>query len=104
MDLAEFKKTHRWDEQSDMWVLKSGVEPPTGLKSRVEVKAERDAFLRTHRWREPTGWEPLEQGPRDLSTLTRQQVKAETVAFMRTHRWDEEKEAWVEKAPRYPKK
>lgn len=101
MERDEFLKSHRWDEYSENWVLKSGVEPPTGVKTRAEVKAERDVFLRNNRWDEATSaWVPLKDAPRDISTLTRAQVRAETRAFMRTHRWDESSDTWVEKPQR----
>jgi len=104
-DRDEFLRTHRWDTITDNWVLKSGVEAPTGVKSRAEVKAERDEFLRNNRWNETRDqWEPLHKAPRDLGTMTREQVRAETRQFVRTHQWDEEKSAWVEMTPKKVKK
>lgn len=101
MERDEFLRSHRWDEYSENWVLKSGVEPPTGVKSRAEVKAERDQFLRNNRWDEATSsWVPLKEKPRDISSLTRAEVRAETRQFMRTHRWDESSDTWVEKPVR----
>ena len=100
-DRDEFLRTHRWDTSTDNWVLKSGVEAPTGVKSRAEVKAERDEFLRNNRWNEARSeWEPLHEAPRDLSALTREQVRAETRQFIRTHQWDETQSAWVEITPK----
>jgi hypothetical protein len=107
MERDEFLKSHRWDEQTDMWVLKSGYEPPAGVMSRDQVKAQRDVFLSNNRWDESAGsWVPMKPGPRVLSTLTREQVKAETVQFLKTHRWDESSSTWLEKNPRMtsPKK
>jgi hypothetical protein len=93
-----FLKTHRWDEQTEVWVLKSGVEPPFGVKSRAEVKAARDAFLSKNRWNDVTAtWDPIQPQPRVMSTLTRSQVRRETIQFLKTHNWDEEKEVWVNK-------
>ena len=96
-DRDEFIKTHRWDTVTDNWVLKSGVEPPTGMKSRAEVKAERDEFLRTHRYdQNMDAWVPIQETPRNLSTLSRAQVKEETRQFLRTHQWDPVTDTWVE--------
>jgi hypothetical protein len=104
MERDEFLKTHRWDEVNSNWVLKSGVEPPSGVKPRAEVRAERDEFLRNERWDTVNNvWVPLKAAPRETSKLTRAQVRAETRQFMRTHRWDEESQTWVEKAPRKAK-
>jgi hypothetical protein len=98
MDTAEFLKTHRWDEAAENWVLKSGVEPPTGVKTRAEIKADSDQFLRNNRWDEATGsWVSLKGKPRELSTLTRAQMRAETNQFIRTHRFDEATLTWVDK-------
>lgn len=53
MERDEFLCTHIWNETSDIWSLKAGVEPPTGVKSRSEVKAARDAFLSNNKWMSP---------------------------------------------------
>lgn len=104
MDTADFLKTHRWDDNMSVWVLKSGVEAPAGVKPRAEVKAERDAFMRTHKWQNDSStWVPIKTGPRDLGTMTRAQLAAETKQFLATHTFDEEKGVYVEKAPRKTK-
>lgn len=96
METVEFLKTHRWDEVAENWVLKSGVEPPTGVKTRAEIKAETNQFLRNNRWDEATSsWVSLKGKPRELSTLTRAQMRAETNQFIRTHDFDEETATWV---------
>jgi hypothetical protein len=101
MERDEFLKSHRWDEYSETWMLKSGVEPPASIKSRAEVKAARDVFLRNNKWDSTAGgWLPLAATPRDLSGMTREQVKAETDQFLKTHYWDEESEGWLEKSAR----
>ncbi len=101
MERDEFLKTHRWDEYGEVWMLKSGVEPPASVKSRAEVKAARDVFLRNHKWDSTAGgWLPLGAAPRDMSGMTREQVKAETDQFLRTHYWDEDSEGWLEKKSR----
>lgn len=98
MSAADFLNTHRYDNEKSMWVLKSGVEPPAGVKSRAEVKAARDEFLSTHKFSGERGWEPL-KAPRDLSKMTRAQVERETKKFLATHTFDEEKGVYVESAP-----
>ena len=69
------------------------------MKTRDEVKAARDEFLRNHRWDTNTSsWVRLREGPRDLGQMTREQVRAETLEFMRTHEWDTTEEHWVDRA------
>jgi len=93
-----FLMTHRWDEGTELWVMKPGFGPPLGVKPRSEVVAARDEFLRNNRWDELSrGWTPLQSGPRDMSAMSSAQVRAETLQFVRTHRWDETTEAWVTK-------
>jgi hypothetical protein len=103
MDRDEFLKTHRWDEPTETWMLKVGVEPPVGVKSRAEVKLARDRFLANNRWDQMAGgWVPIKEGPRELSTLSRATVRADTAQFMKTHRWDEALEQWVDKPASRP--
>lgn len=100
MDRDEFLRTHTWNEASDIWTLKSGIEPPTGVKSRAEVRTARDEFLRTNRWDELNGtWQPLKIAPKGSSEKTRAQVRAETIRFAKTHRWDEATETWTVRTP-----
>jgi hypothetical protein len=95
MDRDEFIKSHRWDENSETWVLKQGFEPPAPMKGRAEVLKERNEFLKNNRWDATTGnWIPLVQ-PRVISQLSREQVRKETREFIRTHEWDEAAEAWT---------
>ena len=104
METADFLRTHRWDDERTSWMLKSGVDAPAGVKPRAEVKAERDAFLRENRWSNETStWVPVKGGSRDLGTMSRTQVAAETKQFLATHTFDEEKGAYVAKAPRKTK-
>ena len=104
METKEFLRTHRWDEPLETWILKSGVEPPTGVASRATVKAQRDEYMRRNRWVESTDtWVPRTPVPPTISSLTREQVRAETIAFTRTHHWDEETEAWVANRASKPK-
>lgn len=98
METAEFLKTHRWDEVSETWMLKSGVEPPAGVKTRAEIKAETHQFLSNNRWDESSGsWVSLKDKPRDLSTMTRAQMRAETSRFVRTHMFDEATQTWMDR-------
>ena len=97
MERGEFIKMFMWDEASEMWVMRPGVLPPEGLKSRTAVKAERDMFLRNNHWDDgKSRWVPLGATPRDMAGMPPEQVKAQTAAFMRTHRWDENTGKWVE--------
>jgi hypothetical protein len=104
METAEFLKTHRWDDDQSVWVMRSGVQAPAGVKPRAEVKAERDAFLRANQWNnETSSWVPISTGPRDLGKMSRTQLAGETKQFLSTHTFDETKGVYVEKAPRKTK-
>jgi hypothetical protein len=73
------------------------MEPPSGMKTRAEVKAERDEFLRTHRYDQTSDAWVAAETPRNMSTMTRAQVRDETRQFLRTHQWDDNASAWVAK-------
>lgn len=104
MERLEFLKSHQWDEEMDVWVLKPGYDAPAGVMSRSEVMAARNEFLRNNRWNEAQGgWTPIKSQPRDLGTLDREQMRAETRRFVRSHRWDEQTETWVARIPRSAK-
>ena len=103
----EFFKTHQWDEAKGDYVLKSGAKPPRrpvppeGIKTRQEVRAERDQFMRNNRWDpEREEWVPLGGTPRELSSMSRADMRRDTAAFMRTHRWDEVSGTYLERKPR----
>ena len=100
MERDEFLKTHRYDVETDNWVLKPGFEAPAGVKNREQVKAERDEFLRNNRYdNESHTWVPRKPSAGVASTLTRAQVREETRQFMRTHQWDSFNQAWQEVKP-----
>lgn len=104
METVDFLRTHRWDDETSAWIMKSGFDAPAGVKPRAEVKAERDAFLRANRWDNQTSaWAPVAGGSRDLGAMSRAQVAAETKQFLATHTFDEEKGAYVARAPRKTK-
>lgn len=103
MERNEFLKSHRYDESTQTWVLKSGFEPPAGVMSRADVRSSRDEFLRTHRFDRNDGWVTLKTGPRDLGTMSRAQVQAETKQFLRSHRFNEESTSWEPKQEQAPK-
>jgi hypothetical protein len=105
MEAKEFLLTHRWDDANDVWVLKSGVEPPKGVVSRQVVRNQREEFLRLNRWDEASqSWVSRKPVPASLSALSRQQVREETKAFLKTHHWDEDQEAWTDNHPARKKK
>ncbi|MDP4076357.1 DUF4148 domain-containing protein [Acidovorax sp. A1169] len=96
METKEFLKTHRWDEITETWMLKNGVEPPVGVIPRAVFRSQRDDFLRKNSWNDMNStWVPRDPVPATLSNLTRAQQQADTLAFMRTHSWDEEGGEWV---------
>jgi hypothetical protein len=75
------------------------------MKTRAEVKAERDEFLRNNHYdAAKETWVPLKANPRKLETLSRAQVRSETRQFLRTHRWDDSSGTWVEQPPAKKKK
>lgn len=105
MERDEFLKYYRWDKTLDIWSLKSGVEPPTGVKTRAEVRGERDAFLSANRWSNTLAiWEPIKGAPRNMNSMPRAQVRAETQQFLRTHEWDNQLSKFVDKKERVTKK
>ena len=98
MDRGEFLRMFMWDEASEMWVMRQGVEPPSGVRSRATVKADRDMFLSMNRWDNGMSkWVPITGTPRNMSTMTREEVRAETANFLRTHRYDEANSKWSER-------
>jgi len=68
------------------------------------VKAERDAFLRTHSFEPVSGTWVASETPRDRSTMTRAQVREEARQFYRTHQWDDSSSTWIEKKANPKKK
>ena len=99
MERGEFLKMFRWDEAAEMWIMREGVEPPMGVKSRATVKSERDMFLSMNRWDNGMSrWVPVTGAPRNMSTMSREEVKAETANFLRTHRYDEPTSKWTERS------
>ena len=98
MDTATFLHLMRWDESTSMWVLKSGMEPPKGVRPRSEVLGMLDQFLRMNVYDDTIGsWVP-QKAPRDMSTLTREQVNMETQRFLMMYRYDESRSEWVSRA------
>jgi len=98
METKEFLKTHRYDETTDAWMLKAGVEPPEGVKTRAEIKAGRDAFLKKNHWDETTAsWVARDASKPALSSLTTEQRRTAERAFNKTHRFDETSGEWVSK-------
>jgi hypothetical protein len=100
--VAEFVKTHEYDHFNQEWHAKGGgppmATPPAQLRSRAEVKAERDEFLAKNRWDQPSGrFVPISGPPRELSTMSRDQVRQETDMYLRTHYYDEVTDTWMEK-------
>ena len=98
----EFLRTHTYDHVNEVWVLKGGgtdsAAPPPDVKSRAQVKAERDDFLSKNRWDNVNSrWVPIQGEPRQLSTMPRDQVKQETEQFLRTYDYDEWSGSWVPK-------
>lgn len=99
MDRDTFLSMFKWNEITSEWVLKSGMAPPQGVKSREEVIAMRDEFLSMNVWNDDTSqFDPIKGGkPRNMSSLTREQVQRETTMFFMTHRYDENSSKWVNK-------
>lgn len=97
MDRNTFLSMFNWSETSSNWVLKSGMAPPQGLKTREEIISMRDEFLSMNVWSEViSDFVPIKgDKPRDLSTLTREQIKLEAIMFNMTHRFDEPNSKWV---------
>ena len=103
-ECVDFLQKHRWDEVGGDYVLKStgkpvaGLVPPEGVKTRQQIRADRDAYLRAYRWNDATSsWEPLGKAPREVSKLSRADMRKETMAFLKTHEWDDAQGGYVDR-------
>ena len=95
MNRAQFLNMYTWDSVNDMWVMKAGMTLPEGIKSRADVKAERDLYMSMHKYdTRSEKWVPMTT-PRNMATMSREEVKAETANFLRTHRYDEPTSKWT---------
>jgi hypothetical protein len=61
--------------------------PPAAPASRMEIRMERDEFLKMHRYDDTNG-EWMTNTP-STSDLSRSEVKAERDKYLRTNRWNE---------------
>jgi hypothetical protein len=97
MDRDTFLSMFRWDDLMSNWVLKNGMSPPKGVKTRSEIISMRDEYLSMHVWNEVTSdFEPVQGGkPRIMSTLDREQVMREGVMFNMMFRFDSVNSKWV---------
>jgi hypothetical protein len=97
MDRDTFLSMFRWNEQMSDWVLKSGMVPPAGVKSREEIIGMREAFLSMNVWSEVTSeFEPVKGGvPRVMSSVPREQIQRESLMFHMLHRYDEPSSQWI---------
>ncbi|MCW7538555.1 hypothetical protein OOT46_11950 [Aquabacterium sp. A7-Y] len=63
--------------------------------SRVQVKMERDEFLRTHRWDDASATWVLKSGVEPPQGVkSRAEMKAERDEFLKGHRWDDRSSSW----------
>jgi len=105
METKAFLSTHTLDANTDIWSLKSGVEPPTGVLSRATVKAQGDEFMRNNRWdNTKSGYVPIAPAPREPSTLTHAEMRTETAQFMFFFHGAETTERWIETSAARPSK
>lgn len=95
MERDAFLAMAQWDAFTGMWVLKPGMELPSGVKSRADVIAMRDRDISMSKWDAFTGMWVALKTPRDMSQLTREQVEMETARFVMMHRFDEYQNKWV---------
>ena len=79
----------------------NGAEPG---KTRAQVIAERDEWLRTHRWDHCLDdWVVKDEFKTPDVMCTRDEVRKERDEWLRTHRWDPGADAWVPLRPqRHP--
>ena len=64
--------------------------------TRVQIKMDRDEFIRSHRYDIATDtWTLLPGYEAPVGVKSREQVKAERDTFLRTHRFDEATGDWV---------
>ena len=75
----------------------NGAEPG---KTRAQVIAERDEWLRTHRWDHCLDdWVVKDEFKTPDVMCTRDEVRKERDEWLRTHRWDPGADAWVPLRP-----
>jgi len=101
-DCVQFLKTHVWDDGVGNYVLKSGARTPEGVKSREDIRMERNKFLAANRWNDAKSmWEPIPGKARDVAAeplecgKVRGEVQKDCAAFLKTHRWDDAKSMYV---------
>lgn len=71
-----------------------------GGKTRAQVIAERDEWLRTHRWDHCLDdWVVKDEFKTPEVMCTRDEVRKERDEWLRTHRWDPGAEVWVPLQP-----
>jgi hypothetical protein len=71
-----------------------------GGKTRAQVIAERDEWLRTHRWDNCLDdWVVKDEFKTPEVMCTRDEVRKERDEWLRTHRWDPGAEVWVPLKP-----
>jgi hypothetical protein len=71
-----------------------------GGKTRAQVIAERDEFLRTHRWDNCLDdWVVKDEFKTPEVSCTRDEVRKERDEFLRTHRWEPGADVWVPLKP-----
>jgi hypothetical protein len=64
-------------------------------EQRLQVKMERDEFLKTHRYDPVQGsWVLKSEVLPPRGVKTREEIKAERDAFLRAHKWDRER-GWI---------
>jgi hypothetical protein len=64
-------------------------------EQRLQVKMERDEWIKTHRWDPVAGeWVLKSNALPPKGVKSRDEIKAERDAFLRAHRWDRE-QGWV---------
>jgi hypothetical protein len=64
--------------------------------TRLQVTMERDEFLKTHRWDEPTEMWVLKSGVEPpVGVKSRLEVKQARDQFLANNRWDEKQARWI---------
>jgi hypothetical protein len=88
-----------FDESGDSWIQKTDMAMKGESKTRVQIRAEANQFLRFNKWDIGTSkFVPVTGEPRAMSKLTREEQNMEIRMFANTHMYDIFSGAWVDKA------
>jgi hypothetical protein len=88
-----------FDESGASWIQKTDMAMKDEQKTKAQIRAEANQFLRFNKWDVGTSkFVPITGEPRVMSKLTREEQNMEISMFAKTHMYDIFAGAWVDKA------